>query len=187
MSNYLKKELRERVLELLRNQDEELRAHKSKMICSKLLCLEEFKIAKTILFYASFNGEVSTFEMIEKAQNLGKEISFPRILKDNKKMVPIKVNNVDRDLVTGAFGVKEPIYKNENVLEDKDVDLVVVPGVVFDKKNNRIGRGGGFYDRFLDSISCDIPTVGLAFDFQIVDSISFCEKHDMPVKFVLIG
>ncbi|MCK4882744.1 MAG: 5-formyltetrahydrofolate cyclo-ligase, partial [Candidatus Omnitrophica bacterium] len=70
-------------------------------------------------------------------------------------------------------------------LSEACLDMVIVPGVAFDKHNNRLGRGGGYYDRFLAALSSEVLTVGLAFDFQMVDSLSSQETHDVPVSCVL--
>ena len=170
---------------LLRNQKEEERLIKSLAICNKLFQMVEFRKAETILFYASFDGEVETFEMMRKAQKQGKAIGLPRIAKDEKKIVPTSVVSLDSDLETGAYGIQQPKTDQAQALSEGHLDMVVVPGVAFDKQNNRLGRGGGYYDRFMESLPPSVSTVGLAFDFQIVDSLSFQEKHDVPVSCVL--
>ena len=65
--------------------------------------------------------------------------------------------------------------------------MVIVPGLAFDKHNNRLGRGAGYYDRFLSTLPTDIPTVGLAFDFQIIDRLPQQKEHDIPVSHVLVN
>jgi 5-formyltetrahydrofolate cyclo-ligase len=187
VTHYTKKELRERILQLLRNQKEEDRLEKSQIIAKKLFKMREFQDASTVLFYASFDGEVDTFEMIKKAQELGKKIGLPRIHKKDKRFVPVLVNDLDNDLVVGSYGVLEPSAKAHNDLETHAIDLVVVPAVAFDKKNNRLGRGGGYYDRFLGQLPSSVSTVGLAFDFQILDHFSFQEDHDMTVSHVVVN
>ena len=66
-----------------------------------------------------------------------------------------------------------------------NIELVVVPGVAFDRRNFRLGRGGGYYDRFLAKIPSHTPTIGLAFDFQMIDALPEKETHDRPVSLVL--
>ena len=68
-----------------------------------------------------------------------------------------------------------------------ELDLVVVPGLAFDKRNNRLGRGQGYYDRFLKTLPRGVPTIGLAFDFQIVDTIPQRKEHDVAVDCVLVN
>ncbi|OGX36284.1 MAG: 5-formyltetrahydrofolate cyclo-ligase [Omnitrophica WOR_2 bacterium RIFCSPHIGHO2_02_FULL_52_10] len=187
MSDNPKQIFRERILTLLRNQKEEERLAKSLAIKDKLFQMREFQKAKTILFYASFNGEVKTFEMMSEAQKLGKTIGLPRIAEDKNDFIPLAVVSLERDLELGAYGIKQPKSNPARVLNKDSIDLVIVPGVAFDQNNNRLGRGGGHYDRFLAELPPDIPTVGLAFDFQIVDDLSSQEGHDMPVSCVLVN
>ena len=185
MSDNSKKILRERILALLRNQKEEERLNKSLAIGGKLFAMQEFQRAETILFYASFDGEVETFEMMKNAQKLGKIIGLPRIVESKKKIIPMPVASLETDLEDGPYGIKQSKADPAEAIENDRLDMVIVPGVAFDKQNNRLGRGGGYYDQFLGTLPSHIPTVGLAFDFQVVDSLSFKEEHDVSVSFVL--
>ena len=179
--------LRERILTLLRNQKEEDRLNKSLVIFDKLLNMLEFRNALTILFYASFDGEVYTFEMMKQAQKLGKEIGLPRFTKEEKQIIPVRVANPDKDLEPGPYGIMQPKASRAQTLSLEEIDMVIVPGVAFDKENNRLGRGGGYYDRFLKIIPRDIPSIGLAFDFQLVDRIPRQDAQDVPVSHVLVN
>ena len=155
------------------------------VIKNKLFQLEEFKKAKTILFYASFDGEVETFEMMKQAQKLGKTIGLPRILGKEGRISPLAVASLEDGLENGPYGIQQPKTDKAKAIARDHLDMVIVPGVAFDKKNNRLGRGGGYYDRFLEDLPAHVPTIGLAFDFQIVDSLSFQEEHDISVSRVL--
>jgi 5-formyltetrahydrofolate cyclo-ligase len=183
--NNPKKISRERIITLLRNQKEEERLIKSLAISGKLFQMAEFQKAETVLFYASFDGEVETFEMMKKAQKLGKIIGLPRIEKGEKRIIPASVESLKDDLEIGSYGIKQPKSDPTKTLRADCLDMVIVPGIAFDKHNNRLGRGGGYYDKFLKSLLLSIPTVGLAFDFQIVESLSFQEEHDVKVSCVL--
>ena len=176
--------LREKFLTLLRQQKEEDRLKKSSAILKELFSCKEFKDSKLILFYASFDGEVDTLDMMRLAKKLGKRIALPAIIKDQKAIVPTLVENFEKELKEGAYGIKEPIH-SDCVLETKDIDLVIVPGIVFDHLNNRLGRGLGFYDRFLKKLPVTTPTIGLAFDFQLIARLPLPEKHDVPVSKVI--
>ena len=185
MHNKSKKILRERILTLLRNQKEEERLIKSLAVGNKLFQMVEFQKAETILFYASFDGEVETFEMMREAQKLGKTIGLPGIMKDEKKIIPTYVASLESGLEIGPYGIQQPKTDRAQTLGEDRLDMVIVPGIAFDKQNNRLGRGGGYYDRFLESLPPSAVTVGLAFDFQIVDFLSSQEKYDIPVSCVL--
>ncbi len=183
MHNNTKKILRERILTLLRDQKEEERLIKSLAIKTRLFQTREFQNAETVLFYASFDGEVETFTMMREARKLGKIIGLPLIEKG--RIIPKVVESLEDGLETGLYGIKQPKVDQSGRVEERSFDMVIVPGVVFDKQNNRLGRGGGYYDRFLGAVEKNILTVGLAFDFQIIESLTSQEKHDVPVSRVL--
>ncbi|MBI5415890.1 MAG: 5-formyltetrahydrofolate cyclo-ligase [Candidatus Omnitrophica bacterium] len=183
-----KQELRQKVLTLLRKQKEEERSAKSLVILDKLLKSLEFRRALTVLFYAAFDGEVDTFEMMQRAQQLGKRIGLPYIVRKEKRMIPTVVESIEEDLAIGPYGVRQPREASrEKTLSVDELDLVIVPGVAFDRHNHRLGRGQGYYDRFLKGLSARTPTIGLAFDFQIVDHLPLQEEHDVPVSSVLVN
>lgn len=185
MADVIKAEIRKKITRLLGNQKEEDRLSKSLTILKKLLATSEFKTAKTILFYASFKGEVETFEIMRQAQQLGKTIVLPMTIIQEKKIIPVEVDNLG-DLANSAYGVPEPRYDKSKQKQLADLDLVIVPGIAFDKKNNRLGRGAGFYDRFLRDLPPETSTIGLAFDFQIVDSLPQ-DTHDIAVSRVIVN
>jgi len=105
--NNSKKLLRERILTLLRNQKEKERLNKSLAIGDKLFQMQEFQKARTILFYASFDGEVETFEMMKRAQKLGKKIGLPRIMENERKIFPTSVMSLETDLEVGPYGIRK--------------------------------------------------------------------------------
>ena len=171
---------------MLRTQKEEARLTKSRVIADRLFKLNEYKNASTILFYASFDGEVETVEMIEEAMKDGKIVGLPRTDRKINEIVPMKIGALEDELEQGSYGIAEPPENSES-LDLEKINMVIVPGVAFDKENRRLGRGGGYYDRFLSKISGSIPTVGLAFDFQIVENLPFSAEYDIPVSAVLAG
>ena len=94
------------------------------------------------------------------------------------------IDSVKEDLEYGPYGIQQPKSNRATVIAPEVLDLVVVPGVAFDRSGHRLGRGAGFYDRFLADLPRDIPTVGLAFDFQIVSNLPL-QEHDIPLSFVI--
>ena len=149
--------------------------------------MPEFKLSQTILFYCSFDGEVETLGMMRHASQIGKKIALPVIIKEKKRIVPTIIEHIDADLHEGHYGIKAPRHDKTRELKVSELDLVVVPAVAFDKNNNRLGRGSGYYDRFLGELPSHIPTVGLAFDFQVVDLIPGLQHHDIPVSHVIVN
>lgn len=180
-----KQGIRQKILNLLGTQTPEDRSKKSKSILKKLFARKEFKQAQTILFYASFDTEVETFEMMKQAQRLGKKIALPALIKDQKTIVPALIENLEDDLKIGLYGIQEPKDVCVRFVGLEQIDLIIVPGIAFDQKNNRLGRGRGYYDRFLSAVPASIPSFGLAFDFQIVDDLPCPEKHDVKVSRVI--
>ncbi|NTV30270.1 MAG: 5-formyltetrahydrofolate cyclo-ligase [Candidatus Omnitrophica bacterium] len=181
---YTKQELRQAILDRILNQKEDEASFKSRVIGEKLLALPVFQKAKTILLYASIRGEVDTFAVIKAALALGKRVALPVVMKEQSRIIPVAVSSV-RQLRKGAYGILEPDARGTGEVPLQEIDLVVVPGVVFDTSNNRLGRGAGYYDRLLAKLPPQTPTVGLAFDCQIVDVIPGLEPHDRPVTQVL--
>jgi len=172
-----KEEIRSKILLRLKTQKEDTRRRKSRIIKKKLLKTKVFKEAKIIMFYIAFNGEVDTEEMIKEARLLNKIIAVPVCKKNRITIRPCVLDN-NAPLKKGPYGVCEPAVKKSISL--KNIDLVIVPGVAFDKKGNRLGRGKGCYDRFLNMLPTDTPSIGLAFDFQIIPSLP-SQKHDVSV------
>jgi len=182
-----KKELRKKILMLLKTQKEGEQLTKSLIIRDKLFNLPEYQEALTILFYASFQGEVNTFNMINESQSKGKKIALPKIDRGKKIFVPILVEYSEKELIAGSYGIMEPKKTEGMKVPLENIDMVIVPGIAFDKKNNRLGRGEGYYDKFLKKLPPTLPTIGLAYDFQIVENFPFQESHDVPVSQVLIN
>lgn len=178
-----KSRIRSKILLRLKNQKEEDRSRKSKLITRKLLRNKVFKQAKIVMFYIAFGGEVNTEEMIREAKETGKIVCVPVCRKDRETMQPAILDDHAK-LIKGPYGVLEPATQNQ--VEPKDLDLVIVPGLAFDKKGNRLGRGKGCYDRFLSTLSAKTVALGLAFDFQVLPVIpTAC--HDVGVKQVIFS
>jgi len=178
-----KDEIRKQIRNDLRNQKEEDRLRKSLVIQDRLFALPEFNDSKTILFYVSFDGEVETSEMIRQAKRLGKRIALPNILKKEKQIIPILVKSIN-NLEIGPYGIKQPSFDPEFSLDPGDVDLCVVPGIAFDRTLHRLGRGAGYYDRFLTTLPERTHTVGIAFDFQVLDCLP-TQGHDVPLSHLI--
>ena len=162
-----------------KSHGQELVERKSEAIMEKLFELKEFKEAKVILFYASEKDEVQTHRMMQGALDTGKRVVLPITVVEGKNLVLSEVRNLKR-LGVGAFGVLEPM--DYVPVKPDDVDLVIVPGVAFDLRGDRLGHGMGYYDKLLAGIKAHF--VGLAFEFQIVDDIPE-EKHDVRVHKVV--
>ena len=178
-----KKQIRSKILLQLKIQKEEDRKTKSRIIGQKLLHSPVFKKAKRVMFYIALSGEVDTKDMIKTAQRLGKIIAVPVCRRIPGALRPCLLGKGHR-LVQGPYGIAEPAIKK--AINPVDLDLVVLPGMAFDRKGNRLGRGKGYYDRFLKRLPERTVTVGLAFGFQILPAVP-ATRHDVSVDKVIFA
>ncbi len=178
-----KAQIRSKILLRLKTQKEEDRSRKSKLITGKLLRNKVFKKAKIVMFYIAFGGEVNTEEMIREAKKIGKLICVPVCRKDKETMQPAILKDHAK-LKKGPYGVLEPVAQDR--VKPEELDLIIVPGLAFDKKGNRLGRGKGCYDRFLCTLSEKTPALSLAFDFQILPLVP-TTSYDVSVKKVIFS
>jgi 5-formyltetrahydrofolate cyclo-ligase len=177
-----KAKIRNKILDRLKRQEEETRNKKSQIIKKALFRTSVFKKAKIVMFYMSFGGEVDTADMIKEAKKLGKTVVVP-VCGKNRIMGPCVLKDKGK-LLKGPYGILEPAVKKPISL--KSLTLVIAPGLAFDKKGNRLGRGKGYYDRFLEILPEDVMSIGLAFDFQILPFIP-TTKTDIAVKKVIFA
>lgn len=178
MKDILRKEILKKRKTLPKNEFIE----KSKKIQKRLFELEEFKSTQIILFYISYDNEVFTHDMIKESMTLGKQVIVPKSNTQNNTLILSKLTSWD-DLEIGAYQILEPKKECIKEISFETIDLIIVPGVVFDCKGNRIGHGKGYYDRLMNNTR-DIPHIGLAFEFQIVDNVPV-EKHDMAIDKII--
>jgi len=170
-----KQEIRKRILSLRDSQTEFSAITKSELIQKRLFNLPEFKKAKTILFYVSMRSEVRTEQMIKQALKQGKKVIVPISDVKDRKLILSELKDFD-ELELGTFNIFEPKKEFFRPVSPEELDLIIVPGVAFDKDGDRIGYGMGFYDNFLSSLKKRIPVVGLAYELQIVDDIPMHDK-----------
>lgn len=174
----MKNQLKEAILEKRNSLSKEEIIEKSKKIEDTLFNLEQYKKSKTIMFFVSFNSEVYTHDMIRKALKT-KIVIIPKVV--HKEIEPSVIIDLDNLLPSGKFGILEPIEIMK--IAYKNIDLVLVPGIAFDRGGHRIGYGYGYYDKFLRKVP-KAAKIGLCFDFQVVDRIPK-EEHDVPVDLIV--
>ena len=157
-----KSDIRMSIKDLKKSITTEDRIRSSEQIRCRIEQLPEFKQAKTILLYHSLPDEVDTS-------------SFLRLWKEDKRLLlpAVKGNNLiicnyhPEKLKTGSYGI---------------IDMIIIPGVTFDKKRNRLGRGKGYYDRLLSQVAA--CKIGVCYDCQITDFLPV-EKHDIPMDYII--
>ena len=178
-----KEEIRKRILSLRDSQTEEEMRSKSELIQKRLFNLPEFKKAKTIMFYVATRSEVRTEQMIKVALKQGERVVVPISDVKNRKLILSELKDFD-ELEPGTFNILEPKKEFIRRVSPEEIDLVITPGIAFDKDGDRIGYGMGFYDNFLSSLKKRIPVVGLAYELQMVDDIPVNDKDVTVDKIV---
>ncbi|SDY71110.1 5-formyltetrahydrofolate cyclo-ligase [Proteiniborus ethanoligenes] len=184
MRNYRKHEIRQEMIALRKQMSKEQVEVLSEKIISTLTKLPIFKESKSIMLYLSFDNEVDTFKLIQLCKDLGKNVIVPFCIDDGKRIVPTEIKSVEKDLVKSSFGYLEPKAELVKPVSTESIDLIILPGLAFDRGCFRVGFGAGYYDRFLSKLCFTIPTIGLAYDYQILEYIA-TEEHDMPVDYVV--
>jgi len=176
----VKHKIRTHIKEKLNSHSELEKKQKSGIIKDKLFNEKAFKEAKVVMFYVSLKDEVSTLSMIDEAIKIGKRVCVPVIIKEEKRLIAGEIKDRTMDLERQHFGIYQPKAGHVKEVPLEDIDVIVVPGIAFDKKNVRLGRGHGYYDRFLCALPNDTKTIGLAFDFQVLEDLPK-DSHDIPV------
>ncbi|WP_069648900.1 5-formyltetrahydrofolate cyclo-ligase [Caloranaerobacter ferrireducens] len=179
-----KSELRRKVLNKRKELSNRDIVNLSDKIIDLLINTTLYKNANYIMTYIDFRNEVKTEKLIKKSLEIGKKIIIPISLTESRELLLSELKDYDNELTTGAYGILEPKKEYIRKVSSQILDLIIVPGVVFDKRGYRIGYGGGYYDKFLLNISKSVPKVALAFDFQVVEKINE-EKHDIPVDYII--
>jgi 5-formyltetrahydrofolate cyclo-ligase len=177
-----KKTIRKKVLAARDRLTEDERRQLSLKIRDRFFALPKVAAARRVLLFLAFGSEVDTWLLLEQALALGKEAAAPVTLPKTKELVfyPIRTRDEARE---GHWGILEPRRVSEPISPGSP-DVVVVPGVAFDPKGNRIGYGGGYYDRFLAGKAASAWKVGICFDLQLLEDLPRAE-HDVPVDAVV--
>ena len=150
---------------------------KSNIICNKIINSQFYKESKCIYCYMAIQNEVDLSLVIRDALLADKTVAVPKVVNKNGQMYFAAINKNDK-FENGLYNIPEP--SNSKIAPS--ADLILVPGVVFSTKGERIGQAGGFYDRYLRNSSCH--SIGVAYDFQVFDEIP-TELHDVPVNEII--
>jgi len=184
-----KKELRNEILRLRDSLSAEERKEKSHLIAEKVIAQKEFVEADKVLLFASFKSEVETQEIFRAARAADKAVYYPKIV--GKEMEFYLVEKAE-DLSEECWGIREPKANPEKkfLAYPEDKICVIMPGAVFDTEGNRIGYGGGYYDKFLQTLeglhSKDnqngfVYKLALAFECQMVP-LGLIQSEDYDIK-----
>lgn len=140
----------------------------------------------TFCVYAHYRSEVRTRELIEILLQRGGRVCMPVVVPAAKEIFPVQIESHQADLLPGFRNILEPrpALHEPAALDPGTIDMVIVPGLGFDRAGARLGYGGGYYDRFLQQRAPQAIRVGLAFALQIVEKIN-TEQHDIPMDAVI--
>ncbi|MBN2066963.1 MAG: 5-formyltetrahydrofolate cyclo-ligase, partial [Candidatus Diapherotrites archaeon] len=145
------------------------------------LKLEQVQGAKTLLLYVGVKSEAQTLNLIEQLLKMGKTVAVPVTDFEKHDIKPVQITSTS-SLKEGKAGLLEP--KAIRAVETKAIDLIVVPGIAFDREGRRIGSGFGFYDKLLRKVSCKVPLVGFCFQENLVEMLP-AESHDIKMDMVI--
>jgi len=164
-----KKELRQ----MIRQRKQQHPVGESSAFISRLKDNSHFTHAQTLLLYSALPDEVPTQSLLDELVAQGKTVLLPRVVSDTD--MELRQYTGLQDLQVGAFGILEPTGKLFTDYEK--IDVAVVPGMAFDKKGHRLGRGKGYYDRFLRLLPKTYK-IGICFSWQLVDNVP-TDEHDI--------
>ena len=179
MTAKLKKTVRQNAQDILASLDEEQRHTAAVAACSKLKSTMYWGKVRSILAYLAFGAELDADAVIQAALDEGKNVYVPRISGD--QMSFHRVTSLDEPFEKGVFGIREPKSSSPqwNLISSPGPTLVLVPGLAFDKYGARLGRGGGYYDRFISRIRTEAAAkraqpplcIGYAYSNLIIDNV----------------
>ena len=170
--------LRKEILAKRDQMKESDRQLKSKAIQKTLFRQKELQKCNCIFIYVNFRSEVITREIIEHLLDQGKQVAVPVTRVKEKRLDIISISDPDQDLAPGYCDIPEPTKKIQKTgaISPKMIDIIILPGSVFDRRGGRFGYGGGYYDRLLSQIP-GARRIALAFDLQVVDRVPL-QDHD---------
>ncbi|MDT8715222.1 5-formyltetrahydrofolate cyclo-ligase [Clostridium sp. 19966] len=175
--------VRKYIFDLRADMDKDVKKIKDEKIYSSLIGSQHFNEAKCIFAFVSFQNEVNTHKFIDYALKQGKTLAVPLVISKERGMAAVVIDSL-KELRPNKMGILEPENYEGKILNPNEIDLMIVPGLAFEKSGGRIGYGGGFYDRYIPKLKKDAVKIGVAYDFQILDSIPMYE-HDMKVDYVI--
>lgn len=171
-----KKAIRKNIIAKRKSLNHQDFVTKSSLICKRIVESEIYNKSNVIYCYASINNEVCLDELMTDILSKGKILALPKVV--DKDLIFYQVDNLNQ-LESGYYNILEPI----DCKEAPAPDLVITPGVAFSKAGNRLGYGGGFYDRFFAK-HLSVSKLGVAFDFQILEEIPL-EEHDIVLDKII--
>lgn len=187
MANFNEKKiLRKEILEKRNNIDLVKKEEMDKNILNQFYESKYYKEAEKIFIYISYDSEINTKVIINKALKDKKKIYVPRTEFKTRHMDAVEIKSLE-NLIESKYGILEPLIVEPHI-DPSELDLIVVPGVAFDRNGGRMGYGAGFYDRYFKKINKEninkIVKLALAYEIQMLDKVPM-NAQDVPVDFII--
>jgi len=179
-----KQYIRRSIRAVRRGLSEEERLAHSRRVWERVAALPCYQDARVVLGYMAFDHEVLTDGLMQQTMTSGKQLVLPMVLGDRQDMALYAIEDLGCDVAPGYRGILEPQPQRTRAVAPETLELALIPGVAFDLRGGRLGFGTGFYDRLLSRLPQGIPTVGLAFDFQVIPRLPF-QPHDMSLEAIV--
>lgn len=177
-----KKELRQKLRQLTSTFSPTELHMRSVQACTLLTETPEYRQAEIIMVFLSLPTETDTTPLVLHAWRHSKRVLAPQVSWEQRRMLPIEIRSLSDNLSESPLGLREPAKGVP--IPVSNIDMVVVPGLGFDQNGNRVGRGRGFYDRFLSHLDWHGTACGLAMEEQVVDHVP-TSPHDQPVDLLV--
>lgn len=177
-----KAELRVKMIEERNNLSSDKKRIQDEVLFNKLINSTEYMNANVVFVFVSCKGEVDTHKFINHAIGSGKIVCVPKVISMKEGMIPVAIQSL-KELRPNRLGILEPVSMDKKI-DAENIELVIVPGLAFDKNGRRLGYGGGFYDRFLPFVKEGVPKIGIGYDFQIIESVP-SEAHDFLLNYTI--
>lgn len=177
-----KKEIRQQILKKRRAMSEEAVQQFSQIICNRIKEIEEYISAENICLYMPIDNEVDITLLSQDAWENGKSLWLPKTSGENMDFLKF---DHETSFVAGAYGIMEPV--SDEIFDLKaagNKTLILMPGVAFSQRGDRIGYGGGYYDRYLSDVTGNITTIAVCYDFQVIEELPH-EAHDIRPKMII--
>ncbi len=178
-----KKRVRNLVLARRGALTERERQEKSLHIEKQVLTLPEYEKAQTVMLFLNFRDEVETTALAEETLTRGKQLVLPRCAPQGI-LIPALIRDLDQDIKPGTWGIREPRLQGLREADPWAIDLVIVPGAAFDGQGNRLGYGGGYYDRFFGRLRPEVLRVAIAFATQVLPEVPV-DPHDQKMSILV--
>ena len=159
------------------------RHEKSLAACELMAGSREFRMAAMVMLFLSMDGEVESATLAVRAWQEGKSVVVPRVQWETRRMEPVEIHSLDTAETAPGRGFREPV--SGRVVPLGFIDMVIIPGLAFDRRGYRVGRGRGFYDRFLSQKDFRGVRAALCFHEQLLEEDLPSEAHDIPMDLII--